>query len=43
LRARFAELGDVPVSMTPAAFGAYVAGETDKWRNVVKFAGIKLE
>jgi tripartite-type tricarboxylate transporter receptor subunit TctC len=43
LTARFAELGDVPRSMTPAVFGEYVAGETEKWRKVVKFAGIKAE
>ena len=43
LRARFAELGDVPRPMAPAAFGQYIAGETEKWRKVVKFAGIKPE
>jgi tripartite-type tricarboxylate transporter receptor subunit TctC len=43
LSARFAELGDVAVLMTPAAFGEYVAAETEKWRKVVKFAGIKPE
>jgi tripartite-type tricarboxylate transporter receptor subunit TctC len=43
LRTRFAELGDVAVPMTPAAFGQYVAAETDKWRKVVKFAGVKPE
>jgi tripartite-type tricarboxylate transporter receptor subunit TctC len=43
LRARFAELGDVPRPMTPAAFGQYVAGETEKWRKVAKFAGVKPE
>jgi tripartite-type tricarboxylate transporter receptor subunit TctC len=43
LRTRFAELGDVAVPMTPAAFGEYVAAETDKWRKVVKFAGVKPE
>jgi tripartite-type tricarboxylate transporter receptor subunit TctC len=43
LRTRFAELGDVAVPTTPAAFGEYVAAETDKWRKVVKFAGVKPE
>jgi tripartite-type tricarboxylate transporter receptor subunit TctC len=43
LAARFAELGDVPRPMTPAAFGAYIAGETEKWRKVAKFAGVKPE
>jgi tripartite-type tricarboxylate transporter receptor subunit TctC len=40
---RFAELGDVPRPMTPAAFGQYVASETEKWRKVAKFAGVKPE
>jgi tripartite-type tricarboxylate transporter receptor subunit TctC len=43
LTARFAELGDVAVPMAPAAFGRYVADETDKWRKVAKFAGVKAE
>jgi tripartite-type tricarboxylate transporter receptor subunit TctC len=43
MAARFAELGDVPRPMTPAAFGQYVAGETEKWRKVAKFAGVKPE
>jgi tripartite-type tricarboxylate transporter receptor subunit TctC len=43
LKARFAELGDVPRPMTPADFGKYVADETDKWRKVARFAGVKPE
>jgi tripartite-type tricarboxylate transporter receptor subunit TctC len=43
LKARLADLGDGPMPMTPAAFGKLVAEETEKWGNVVKFAGIKLE
>jgi tripartite-type tricarboxylate transporter receptor subunit TctC len=43
LKARFADLGDAPMPMTPAEFGKLVADETEKWGNVVKFAGIKLE
>jgi tripartite-type tricarboxylate transporter receptor subunit TctC len=43
LAARFTELGDVAVPMTPAAFGRYIADETDKWRKVAKFAGVKAE
>ena len=41
--ARFAELGDEPTPMTPAAFGDYMAGEIDKWGKVVTFAGVKPE
>src|SRR5262249_29169366 len=43
LKARFAELGDIPMPMTPAEFGKFVADETEKLGKVVKFAGIKLE
>jgi tripartite-type tricarboxylate transporter receptor subunit TctC len=43
LKARLADLGDAPMPMTPAEFGKLVAEETEKWGNVVKFAGIKLE
>jgi tripartite-type tricarboxylate transporter receptor subunit TctC len=43
LEARFAELGDVPKPMTPADFGKYIVDETDKWRKVAKFAGVKAE
>jgi tripartite-type tricarboxylate transporter receptor subunit TctC len=43
LAARFTELGDVPRPMTPDAFGKYIAEETDKWRKVAKFAGVKAE
>ena len=43
LKARFADLGDIPMPMSPAEFGKLVAEETEKWGNVVKFAGIKLE
>ena len=43
VKARFAELGGAPMPMAPAAFGALVAGETEKWAKVVKFAGIRPE
>ena len=31
LKAQFAELGHVPMPMTPAEFGKFVAAETEKW------------
>jgi len=41
LKAKFAELGHLPMPMTPAEFGKFVAAETEKWGLVVKAAGIK--
>ncbi|HEV3395310.1 MAG TPA: tripartite tricarboxylate transporter substrate binding protein [Xanthobacteraceae bacterium] len=43
MMARFADLGDVPMPMSPAAFAKLIADETEKWGKVVKFAGIKPE
>jgi tripartite-type tricarboxylate transporter receptor subunit TctC len=43
LKARLADLGIVPLSMTPSDFGVLVANETEKWGKVVNFAGIKPE
>jgi len=40
---RFAELGAVPMPMSPAEFGKLVADETVKWKKVVEFAGISVE
>jgi tripartite-type tricarboxylate transporter receptor subunit TctC len=42
LKARMADLGGVPMPMTPAGFGRFIAEETEKWGKVVKFAGIKV-
>jgi tripartite-type tricarboxylate transporter receptor subunit TctC len=41
IKARIANLGSVPMPMTPAAFANFIAAETDKWADVIKFAGIK--
>ena len=43
MKARFADLGGEPLAGLPADFGKLVAGETAKWANVVKFAGLKPE
>ncbi len=40
---RMEALGVVPDPMTPAAFKQFIATETTKWGEVVKFAGIKAE
>jgi tripartite-type tricarboxylate transporter receptor subunit TctC len=41
MKARLDELGMVPMPMTPAEFGNFVANETEKWGKVVKLVGIK--
>ncbi len=43
IKARIAELGSVPMRMTPADFGTLIAEETEKWGRVVKFAGVKAD
>jgi tripartite-type tricarboxylate transporter receptor subunit TctC len=41
INARLAELGGVPIPMTPAEFGRLVADETEKWGKVIRAANIK--
>ena len=43
MQARLAGLGGVPMPMSPAEFGKFVAEETEKWAKVVKFANISIE
>ena len=43
LKARFSELGASVVAGSPAEFGKHIADEIEKWRKVIKFAGIKPE
>ena len=43
VKARFADLGDVPMPMTPAEFGKFTANEIGKLIKVVQFAGIKVD
>ncbi len=40
---RLVELGGAPTIQTPEAFGDQIKAETDKWKKVVDFAGIKVE
>ena len=43
IKARLAGLGVNPTSMTSAAFGKFIADETEKWGNVIQALNIKAE
>jgi tripartite-type tricarboxylate transporter receptor subunit TctC len=43
IKARFADLGGMPLVGSPADFGKHIAEETEKWAKVIQFAGIKPE
>ena len=43
VKARLAELGGLTSAGPPAAFGDFIAAETDKWGKVVRQAGIKAD
>jgi tripartite-type tricarboxylate transporter receptor subunit TctC len=43
VKTRLAQIATTPIVYTPAQFGAYVASEVEKWRKVVKTAGVKSE
>ena len=43
LKLRFDDLGVTPVQMAPAAFGKFIADETDKWAKVIRFANLRMD
>jgi tripartite-type tricarboxylate transporter receptor subunit TctC len=43
LIARFAEVGGIPMPMTPDEFSKFVVDDVEKWAKVVKYAGLKPE
>jgi tripartite-type tricarboxylate transporter receptor subunit TctC len=43
MKERFAKLGTTPMVMTPKEFWDFAKGETEKWREVIEKAGIKVE
>ena len=43
MKTKFAELGGEPLPGSPAAFGQFIADETEKWARVVKSAAIPLQ
>ncbi len=42
-KAKLAQLGGQPFPGTPAEFGKFIAGETDKWGKVVRKADVKTD
>src|SRR5882757_7410546 len=43
MKKRLVELGGEPLIQTPEAFGGEIVAETEKWKKVVEFAGLKVE
>jgi tripartite-type tricarboxylate transporter receptor subunit TctC len=43
IKARLADLGSVPMPMSPADFGKFIAEDTEKWGKVIRAANIKPE
>jgi tripartite-type tricarboxylate transporter receptor subunit TctC len=43
MKKRLVELGGEPLIQSPEAFGEQIKAETEKWRKVVEFAGLKVE
>jgi tripartite-type tricarboxylate transporter receptor subunit TctC len=43
IKTQLADLGNVPVAMSPAEFGKFIADETEKWGKVIRTASIKPE
>ena len=43
MRTRLADLGATPLAGSPVEFGKLLTEEIEKWRRVIRFAGIKSE
>jgi tripartite-type tricarboxylate transporter receptor subunit TctC len=43
MKARIADLGGLPLPMTPAELGRLIVDETEKWGKVIRAANIKPE
>jgi len=43
LQARLGDLGSSAFAISPADFGKFIAGETEKWAKIIKVANIKAE
>jgi tripartite-type tricarboxylate transporter receptor subunit TctC len=43
LRTRLADLGGMPMPMTPANFSNHIAEDADKWGQIIRAANVKAE
>ena len=43
MKQRLIELGGEPLIQTPEAFAEQIAAETEKWKKMVEFVGLKGE
>jgi tripartite-type tricarboxylate transporter receptor subunit TctC len=43
IKARLVDVATTPIFFTPAEFGAYMAGEVEKWGKVIRASGIRPE
>src|SRR6266481_5420686 len=43
IKAKLIDLGGEPLIQSPEAFGEQIKAETEKWKKVVEFAGLKVE
>jgi len=43
LKSQIADMGAIPMPMTPEQFGQLIATDTEKWKRVVQFAGLKAD
>ena len=43
IKARLADLDGLPIPMSPAEFGKFIADETEKWGKVIRAANIKAD
>jgi tripartite-type tricarboxylate transporter receptor subunit TctC len=43
IKKRLVELGGEPLIQSPEAFGEMIKAETEKWKKVVEFAGLKID
>jgi tripartite-type tricarboxylate transporter receptor subunit TctC len=43
IKEKLASQGTTPLSMSPAEMGKWIAAEKDRWANVIKISGFKIE